>query len=111
MKRDTPRLAALPNLVRDDGGPAAFVKKRSRRDLAAIDASYISQLLNYHRSFGEKAARTLQRQAGLKPPLFDDAIAQRQALAHAIEGLSEDQLSLITQMANQLKRDGDGKRD
>lgn len=36
-----------------------------------LDSSYISQLLNGHRSFGEKSARKMEQQIGLQPMELD----------------------------------------
>jgi len=37
-----------------------------------LDASYISQVLNGHRGFGEKAARKFEKQAKLRPGELDE---------------------------------------
>ena len=45
---------------------AAFCRKFEK-----IDATYISQILNGHRNFGEKAARTMEERLGLPVGWFD----------------------------------------
>lgn len=55
------RLDRLRRLVEAAGGPAAFARKHQE-----VDATYVSQLLNGHRNFGERAARTMERRIGLK---------------------------------------------
>ncbi|MEW5248641.1 LexA family protein [Microbulbifer sp. 2201CG32-9] len=37
-----------------------------------VDPTYVSQLLNKHRNFGEKAARKMEGKLGLKPLTLDD---------------------------------------
>lgn len=69
---DTPRVAKLRKLVVEAGGPAAFAKKYSLKDAdKPIDETYISQILNGYRSFGEKAALNMQKRAGLPENYFD----------------------------------------
>ena len=54
------RRKVLENLVKEAGGPAAFCRKYSKDDAEKpISPTYISQLINKHRTFGEKAARNL----------------------------------------------------
>lgn len=60
------RVSRLINFVRDSGGAAAMAKKWPE-----IDPSYISQLINSHRGFGEKAARKLETICGLQFGYFD----------------------------------------
>ena len=70
-KLDAGRVAALRVLVEKAGGPAQFAKEYSRPDAdKPIDPSYISQILNGHRSFGEKAAENMEKRAGLSPGYF-----------------------------------------
>lgn len=45
---------------------AAFCRKFER-----VDPTYISQILNGHRNFGEKAARTMEEKLGLQAGWFD----------------------------------------
>lgn len=50
------RLEKLRKLVDAQGGPAAFARAWSRNpDLSAIDQTFVSQLLNGHRRFGDRA--------------------------------------------------------
>ena len=66
------RRARLQELVTKAGGPAEFVRQHSRPDAdKPIDQTYVSQLLNKHRNFGEKAARSMEIRAGLRPYYFD----------------------------------------
>jgi hypothetical protein len=58
-KRDI-RLSRLRTLVGDAGGPTAFSRKHD-----GVDPTYISQLLNGHRNFGERAARAMEAKLGL----------------------------------------------
>lgn len=63
----------LSGLVRTKrGGIAEFVRSlKAEEGESPLPQSYISQLLNGHRSFGEKAARKLERQAALAPGYLD----------------------------------------
>lgn len=66
------RTNKLRNLVAADGGPAEFARKRSLRNAdKPIDPTYVSQILNGHRSFGEKAAENMISRAGLPVGFFD----------------------------------------
>lgn len=66
------RIRRLRALVKHAGGPAAFVRAlRPDVDGKPLEPSYISQLLNSHRGFGEKAARKLAGRAGLPSNYFD----------------------------------------
>lgn len=62
----------MKQLVLKAGGIAEFAKQFSRGDAdKPIDPTYISQLLNGHRNFGEKAARNMEKRAGLAAYYFD----------------------------------------
>lgn len=75
------RLAAL---VEADGGPAAFAR-RSRPDAdKPIDATHVSQIINGHRPFGERAARNMERRAGLARFYFDGTDRLNPIEAHLI---------------------------
>lgn len=72
MEAEEFRIEKLRELVAQAGGPAGFSRLWSKDDAdKQIDASYISQILNGHRSFGEKAAKNMIRRAGLEPDYFD----------------------------------------
>ncbi|MDA8095290.1 MAG: S24 family peptidase [Betaproteobacteria bacterium] len=74
MTIDSPRVAKLRRLVDEAGGPAAFAKRYSQRDAdKPIDETYVSQILNGHRTFGEKAALNMARRAGLPKQYFNEA--------------------------------------
>lgn len=59
------RVAKLKGLIGEQS-IAAFCRKFEK-----IDPNYISQILNGHRSFGEKAARTMEGKLGLPLGWFD----------------------------------------
>ena len=66
------RIEKLRALVDAYNGPAEFSRRRSVHSAdKTIDASYVSQILNKHRSFGEKAALNMARRAGLPDDYFD----------------------------------------
>lgn len=60
------RLEKLRRLVEAENGPAKFARKYE-----GVDPTYVSQLLNGHRSFGEKAARKMEERLGLPQGEFD----------------------------------------
>lgn len=70
------RRRRLQKLVDDSGGPAAFARNRSTRSGDGINPTYVSQLLNGHRQFGEKAARSMESRAGLQPFYLDGEVDQ-----------------------------------
>lgn len=71
MKPDTNRVAILRKLVVESGGPSAFSRKYSQKSAdKPIDETYVSQILNGHRSFGETASRNMERRAGLPDGYF-----------------------------------------
>lgn len=71
MDRNEFRVEKLRKLVDDYGGPAEFARLRSQDGAdKPIDPTYVSQLLNGHRRFGEKAADNMCRRAGLPEDYF-----------------------------------------
>ncbi|MCZ4064099.1 S24 family peptidase [Oxalobacter aliiformigenes] len=66
METQRKRTEKLRSLVTQAGGIAAFARQHN-----GIDPTYISQLLNRHRSFGERAARNMEAKIGVKPGWFD----------------------------------------
>ena len=69
---DDQRVSKLRRLVSEAGGPKAFARAHLRRDSdKQINESYVSQVLNGHRSFGEKAARNMETMAGLPDRYFE----------------------------------------
>lgn len=72
MDRNEFRVEKLRKLVDGYGGPAEFARLRSQDGAdKPIDPTYVSQLLNGHRRFGEKAADNMCRRAGLHQGYFD----------------------------------------
>lgn len=66
------RRRKLEKTVIKHGGIAKFVRERSRPDKEkSLNASYISQIINGTRNFGEKAAREMEDIAGLPKYYFD----------------------------------------
>lgn len=66
------RRKILEGLIKKSGGIAAFCRQYSKIDAdKPISPTFISQLLNRHRTFGEKAARNLEEQTGLEKYYFD----------------------------------------
>lgn len=67
------RVEALRNLVREHGSQAQFARRYG------LDASYISQILSGHRSFGEKSARNMEDKIGLPAGTLDGVLLQSTA--------------------------------
>lgn len=66
------RRRKLERTVIEHGGIAKFVRERSRTDREkSLNASYISQIINGTRNFGEKAAREMEDLAGFPDYYFD----------------------------------------
>jgi phage repressor protein C with HTH and peptisase S24 domain len=59
------RVRTLRRLVEAEGKIVEFARKFD------LDASYISQLLNGHRGFGERSARKIEQKMGLPEGYFD----------------------------------------
>ena len=62
------RAEALRALIKEQGSNAEFARKHG------LDASYLSQLVNGHRAFGEKAARKMEEAIGLPNFFFDQQV-------------------------------------
>lgn len=61
-----PRVEILKAIVEAAGGPADFARRYSRDDAdKPIDATYVSQIINGHRPFRDKARLNMARRAGL----------------------------------------------
>lgn len=60
------RVAFLKREVDAAGGAALFARAHP-----GVDPTYVSQLLNGHRSFGERAARKMEQQCGWPPYAMD----------------------------------------
>lgn len=66
------RRKKLEKTVNEYGGIENFVRERSRPDRdKSLNPSYISQLINGTRKFGERAARNMEDLAGLPEYYFD----------------------------------------
>ena len=66
------RIKRLSEVVKKDGSIANFCKNRIAEGAdKPNDPTYVSQLLNGHRSFGENAARSMEKRAGLPEYYFD----------------------------------------
>lgn len=67
------RRKRLQSLVEEEGGPKEFCEKR-HSDSAdkPINPDQIYQIINGRRNFGEKAARNMEKRAGLPHLYFDD---------------------------------------
>lgn len=64
------RVERLRKAVDQVGGPAAFARLHN-----GVDPTYVSQLLNGHRSFGEKAARKMESLVGWAQGYLDTGVS------------------------------------
>lgn len=72
MTNPSTSIAILRRLVLEAGGPAEFSRAYSRDDAdKPIDPTYVSQILNGHRAFGEKARKNMVKRAGLADDFFE----------------------------------------
>ncbi|WP_038369705.1 helix-turn-helix transcriptional regulator [Brackiella oedipodis] len=74
------RVENLRYLVKNAGSIA-----RLARLFHGLDATYISQLLNNHRNFGEKAARKMEQLIGLPTGWFDKNHQSPHATGHSAQ--------------------------
>jgi SOS-response transcriptional repressor LexA len=82
------RITKLRQFVEANDGAASVARKYG------VDASYLSQILNKHRGFGEKAARNLEEKLILTYGFFDSTDAQND--------LSNYELSPLTRTINKV---------
>jgi hypothetical protein len=78
------RVERLAAFVKDNGGPAAV-----SRSFSEVDASYLSQLINGHRPFGEKSARNLEQKFDLPPFYFDKLEAREDRELYIVQKIFE----------------------
>lgn len=105
MEQKDPRVEKLREMVARAGGPAKFARQHP-----GVDPTYISQILNGHRSFREKAARKMETLCGLPEGFFEQtghaawpfksiAYGRYLALSHderiRLEGIVEGALAVI----------------
>lgn len=68
------RRKKLESLVKLDGGSKEFCENRSSETAdKPNNPDYINQIIKGERNFGEKAARNMEKRAGLPKGYFDDA--------------------------------------
>jgi hypothetical protein len=68
MEERSTRVENLKALVSAAGGIAAFARTHP-----GVDPTYVSQLINGHRNFGERAARNMETKIGLARGSLDQA--------------------------------------
>lgn len=67
------RIKKLQMIIDQCGGAANFCRTRISSDSdKPVDPGHISQILNGHRSFGERAARRMEKRTGLPEGYFDN---------------------------------------
>lgn len=102
MKQDdSPQIAILRKLVKDKGGPAAFAREMSRDREKTIDPTFVSQILNGHRPFGDKARRNMAIRCGLDENFFEyipTQIQQPQANYDVSSPTISEAVRLLTEM-------------
>lgn len=77
------RVINLKTFVEKQGGAAALSQKYE-----AINASYISQLINGHRPFGEKSARKIESICNLLPNYFDTQVLDQNLAEYNVKSTS-----------------------
>ncbi|MDD2663980.1 MAG: hypothetical protein PHD19_09485 [Dechloromonas sp.] len=71
-KNISPQAEILRQLVINAGGPAEFARTYSQEHAdKAIDPTYVSQILNGHRAFGERSRKQMASRAGLPDDYFE----------------------------------------
>lgn len=90
------RVRKLKAFVEEQGGAASLAKKHE-----AIDASYLSQLINGHRPFGEKSARKIEQTCGLSTNYFDSDQTDESHTSQKSFDMS-DRLQVLHRIAQQL---------
>lgn len=111
------RLAALRRMVEAADGPASFARQHP-----GVDPTYVSQLLNGHRAFGDRAARNMESRIGLPAGSLDSLTDPPEpsnvapgpehppavrALIQAVTSapaLSDADVQLLTDMAQRMRR-------
>lgn len=76
------RVQKLKDFVSSKGGAAAVARTHD-----GVDASYLSQLINGHRPFGEKSARKMERLCQLPHLYFDNLAAQQDQADYIVQQL------------------------
>lgn len=66
MKEQNIRVENLKAMIAKSGGIAVFARAHD-----GVDPTYISQLINGHRNFGERAARKMEERIGLERGALD----------------------------------------
>ena len=100
----TRQVLKLKALVDKAGGPSAFAEKHSKDpDENAINATYISQILNGSRAFGDKSRKNMASRAGLPPDYFEitNEINDSAALNYlepALPFMAADELEVVALM-------------
>lgn len=105
---DTPQLKILRELVIAAGGPLKFAEQYSRDPENMINQTYVSQLLNGSRQFGEKSRRNMARRAGLPDDYFEQKLyvgitptrPLRALEKTTLDQLSDDEITLVSGYRN-----------
>lgn len=74
------RVNNLKRFVEAQGGAASLSRRHE-----GIDASYLSQLINGHRPFGEKSARNIEKICNLPVNFFDKAELNQEHAAYNVK--------------------------
>lgn len=109
----TPQVMRLQKLVEDCGGPGPFAEKYTADPDDPINATYVSQLINGTRAFGDKARKNMARRAGLNEDYFEitRSVTEKQAKPYiqaAKAFLAEDEQEVISIMR---KVDSEARRN
>jgi hypothetical protein len=90
MSQASRALEKLRAMVAEQGGPIAFSRAWSRNpNESPIDQTYVSQLLNGHRPFGERARINMARRCALPDDFFDCPSEPQPSNGGRASGVSE----------------------
>lgn len=107
----TPQVEILRELVKSSGGPALFAKKMSADKDDPIDPTFVSQILNGHRSFGDKARKNMAKRAGLQENYFESIApkAEQERSKYRVGNpLIEEAIRLMSEMPTQCQQEALG---
>jgi len=107
----TPQVEVLRALVTQSGGPASFAKHMSADKDDPIDPTFVSQILNGHRSFGDKARRNMEKRAGLSENYFEvvaSKLEQQVARYNARGQVIEEAIRLMSEMPTDRQQEALG---
>jgi hypothetical protein len=95
MNMQDNRVRNLKRFIESHGNAAEVARK-----FDGIDASYLSQLLNRHRNFGERSARNIEELCGLENGYFDVFMVESPVTTYQVTDRATD---LLQQLLDETK--------